>query len=65
MDNLENEAKTTYETARELVDDLARLGKSWLKYGLAVGESSIQTSAHTLEEAAKALRKIAGRIGNR
>ena len=64
MDNLETEAKTTYEAARELVDDLARLGKSWLKYGLAVGESSIQTSARTLDDAAKALRKLADRIGS-
>ena len=64
MSNFEDNAKSTYDTARELVDDLARLGKSWLKLGLAVGESSIQASARTLDDAARTLRKIADRVGH-
>ena len=47
---LENDAKTVYETARELVEDLGKLGASWVRYGLTVGESSMQASARTLDE---------------
>jgi hypothetical protein len=64
IDNLENDAKTTFEAARELVGDLGKLGVSWVKYGLSVGESSMQASARTLDEAARALRKVADRIKN-
>jgi len=59
---LENDAKTAYETARELVEDLGKLGASWVRYGLTVGESSMQASARTLDEAARSLRKVAERI---
>jgi hypothetical protein len=62
LDNLEHDAKSAYETARELVADLGKLGASWVRYGLTVGESSIQASARTLEEAARSLRKVADRI---
>jgi len=64
IDNLENDAKTAYETARELVEDLGKLGASWVRYGLTVGESSMQASARSLDEAARALRKVADRIKN-
>jgi len=64
IDNLENDAKTTIEAARELVTDLGKLGASWVKYGLSVGESSMQASARSLDEAARALRKVADRIKN-
>jgi len=62
IDNLENDAKNTFEAARELVVDLGKLGVSWMRYGLSVGESSMQASARTLDEAARALRKVADRI---
>lgn len=62
MSNLEANTRSVYETARELVDDLGKLGKSWIRYGLTVGESSMQASAHTLDEAAEALRKLAERL---
>ncbi len=62
MSTLEENTKSVYETAREIVDDLGKLGKSWIRYGLTVGESSMQASAHTLDEAAEALRKIAERL---
>ncbi len=62
MSTIEANGKSVYEAARELVDDLGKLGKSWIRYGLTVGESSMQASAHTLDEAAEALRKIAERL---
>ena len=62
MSNLEANVKSVYETARELAGDLGKLGKSWIRYGLTVGESSMQASAHTLDEAADALRKVAERL---
>ena len=62
MSNLESNVKSVYETARELAGDLGKLGKSWIRYGLTVGESSMQASAHTLDEAADALRKVAERL---
>ena len=64
IDNLEKDAKTTIEAARELVGDLGKLGASWVRYGLTVGESSMQASARSLDEAARALRKVADRIKN-
>ena len=62
MSNLEANVKSVYETARELAGDLGKLGKSVVRYGLTVGESSMQASAHTLDEAAEALRKVAERL---
>ena len=66
LNNLENDAQnayeSAYETARELVEDLGKLGASWVRYGLTVGESSMQASARTLDEAARSLRKVAERI---
>ena len=62
MSNLEVNGKSVYETARELVDEIGKLGRSWIRYGLTVGESSMQASAHTLDEAAEALRKLAERL---
>jgi hypothetical protein len=64
IENLENDAKTAFEAARELVGDLGKLGASWVRYGLTVGESSMQASARTLDEAARTLRKVADRIKN-
>ena len=62
MSNLESNVKSVYETARELAGDLGKLGKSWIRYGLTVGESSMQASAHTLDEAAETVRKVAERL---
>ena len=60
--SVEANVKTLYETARELALELGTLGKSWIRYGLTVGESSLQASAHTLDEVAAALRKVAERV---
>ncbi|HEX8952124.1 MAG TPA: hypothetical protein VF945_09790 [Polyangia bacterium] len=62
MSDLESNVKSVYQTARELAEDLGKLGKSWIRYGLTVSESSMQASAHTLDEAAEALRKVAERL---
>ena len=62
MSELESNVKTIYETARELAGDLGKLGKSWIRYGLTVGESGMQASAHTLDEVAEALRKVAEKL---
>ena len=64
MSDLESNLQTTLDAARELVRDLGKLGKGWVRYGLTVGESSMQTTAHTLDEAAAALVKLAARIRN-
>ncbi len=60
--NLESNVKSVYDTTRELAGDLGKLGKSFVRYGLSVGETSRQASAHTLDEAAEALRKVAERL---
>jgi hypothetical protein len=62
FDHLENDAKTALETARELAADLGKLGAGWIRYGITVGESSIQASARSLDEVARALRKVADRM---
>ena len=69
MSNLESNVKSVeanvtslYETARDLAVGLGKHGKSWIRYGLTVGESSLQASAHTLDEVAAALRKAAERV---
>jgi hypothetical protein len=62
MSDLETNAKSVLDAARELAGDLGKLGKSWIRYGLAVGESSMQASAHTLDELAEALRKVGERL---
>jgi hypothetical protein len=62
MSDLESNAKSAYETAQTLVEDLAKLGAAWVRYGRSVGESSIETSARTLEETARNLRKVAERL---
>ena len=59
-----NATESAYETARALVEDIGKLGASWVRYGLTVGESSMQASARTLDEAARAIRKVADRIRN-
>jgi uncharacterized protein YbaP (TraB family) len=65
MSDLEANAQSAYETAQELVADLGKLGATWVRYGLSVGESSMQTSARTLEETARSLRKVAERLRSR
>jgi uncharacterized protein YukE len=60
--SIESNVKSIYETARELAGDLGKLSKSWIRYGLTVGESSMQASAHTLDEVAEALRKVAEKL---
>jgi hypothetical protein len=62
MSELESNVKDLYETASEIVADLGTLGAAWARYGLSVGESSLQQSAHSLEDAAQALRKLAARL---
>ena len=62
MSDLESNAKSAYETAQALVDDLTKLGAAWVRYGLSLGESSMQTSARTLEETARNLRKVAEKL---
>ena len=69
MSNLKSNVKSVeanvtslYGTARDLVVGLGKLGRSWIRYGLTVGESSLQASAHTLDEVAAALRKAAERV---
>ncbi len=62
MSQLESNVKSTYEAASEIVNDLAKLGATWVRYGLAVGESSLQTSAQTLEEAARTVRRFADKL---
>ena len=54
LKNLESDAKSTFDAARELAVDLGKLGADWVRYGLAVGESSVQASASSLEEVAGA-----------
>ena len=62
MSDIETNAKSAYETAQELVNDLAKLGAAWVRYGLSMGESSMETSARTLEETARNLRKVAEKL---
>ena len=62
MSDLDENVKSVYDAARELVSDLGKLGAGWVRYGLTVGESSMQASARTLDEAAQALRKVAERL---
>ena len=64
MSDLDDSLKSTLEAARELVTDLGKLGATWVRHGLSVGESSMQTGARSLDEAARALRKIADRLRN-
>jgi hypothetical protein len=64
MSDLESNAKSTYEAARELARDLGKLGAAWVRYGISVGQSSMQTSARTLDDAARALGKVADRLRN-
>jgi uncharacterized protein YbaP (TraB family) len=65
MSDLETNAQSAYAAAQELVADLGKLGATWVRYGLSVGESSMQTSARTLEETARSLRKVAERLRSR
>jgi hypothetical protein len=65
MSNLENDAKSAYETAQQLLADLGKLGATWVRYGLSVGESTMQTSAQSLEHAARSLRSAAERLKSR
>jgi hypothetical protein len=65
MSDIETNAQSAYETAQDLVTDLSKLGAAWVRYGLSVGESTMQTSARTLEETARSLRKVAERLRSR
>ncbi|MDB4971294.1 MAG: hypothetical protein JWN44_6983 [Myxococcales bacterium] len=65
MNDIESNAKSAYEAAQELVAGLGKLGATWVRYGVSVAESTIQTSALTLEEAARNLRKVAERLNSR
>ena len=62
LENLEAEAKSALDAAKELAVDLGKLGADWARYGLAVGKSSVQASASSLEQVAGALRKLADRM---
>jgi hypothetical protein len=62
MSDLETNLDAAFDTARDLVRDLGKLGASWVRYGLSAGESTIRTTAHSLDEAARALTKLADRL---
>jgi hypothetical protein len=62
LEKLEAEAKSAFDAARGLAADLGKLGADWARYGLAVGKSSVQASADSLEQVAGALRKLASRM---
>jgi hypothetical protein len=64
MSDLDSNVKSAFDAARDLVRDLGKLGAGWVQYGLSVGESSMQTTARSLDEAARALGKIADRLRN-
>jgi hypothetical protein len=51
--------------AQEILTDLRRLGAAWIKYGVSVGEAALQTSARSLDDAAKALRVAAEKLHQR
>jgi hypothetical protein len=64
MSELESNVKSAVDAASEVVADAAKLGAAWVRYGLAVGESSLHTSARSLEDAASIMRKLADRLPN-
>lgn len=64
MSDLDSSLKSTIDAARELARDLGKLGAEWVRYGISVGESSVQTTARSLDEAARALGKLADRLRN-
>ncbi|MGZ3440988.1 MAG: hypothetical protein ACXVDD_15800 [Polyangia bacterium] len=64
MSDLDENVNSALDAARELVRDLGKLGAGWVRYALSVGESSVQTTAHSLDEAARALGKLADRLRN-
>jgi hypothetical protein len=64
MSDLDTDLKSALDAARELVRDLGKLGAGWVRYGLSVGESSMQRTAYSLDEAARSLGKLADRLRN-
>ncbi len=51
-----NQAKNTF---RGLTEDLLKLGLTWARYGLTVGESALRTSAQSLDGVAGTLHRVA------
>ncbi len=62
MSQLESNTRSAYDTAAELVGDLAKLGAAWLHYGLTLGQTSLVTSARSLEDAARSLQKLSQKL---
>jgi hypothetical protein len=62
MEPVHSERASALETASQLAASLVALGTAWLRYGLAVGESSLKTSAHTLESTARLFAEVADRL---
>lgn len=51
-----NEAKSTF---RGITGDLLKLGLTWARYGLTMGESALRTSAQSLDGVASTLHRVA------
>lgn len=62
MENLDDNLKSTVETARQLASDLGTLAANWIRYGVSIGENAMHESARTLDQTARALGKIADRL---
>jgi hypothetical protein len=64
MSDADSNVKSALDAARDLVRELGKLGAGWVRYGLTVGKSSMQTSARSLDEVARTLGKLAERLHN-
>ena len=41
-----------------IADEIVKLGSTWARYGLGVGQSALRTSAETFETTAKMLARL-------
>ena len=64
MDEMEKMERDGRVVVGEIAGELVKLGTAWLRYGLSVGESSLEASARTLQGTARVLGRIAARIRN-
>lgn len=65
MDSIEtNNQKAAMTAVAELATEVVKVGAAWLRYGLSVGESSLEASARSLESTARVLGRVAARIRN-
>ncbi len=44
------------------VEELARIGAAWARYGLTIGETALKTSADTLAGTARVLHELAAGV---